>query len=91
MNKQWQKNIDEVMDWFDFDKVAKTMATLNWSWWDEGVPSEGQLRRKARQLMTECVERGRGVATGGFKVELDIPHNGITLEFIVSDWSAWDE
>ncbi len=30
-----QQRIDEVMDWFDFDKVYSVMTALKWCWGSE--------------------------------------------------------
>ena len=40
MKKKEQKSLDEIMDWFDFEKVAKTTEALNWKWVsaEDGVP-----------------------------------------------------
>lgn len=79
MSKRKWEQINEVMDWFDFGKVAKTMKALDWKHQNlEGnffVPLEGELREKARNLLsktwdeTERYNEGREVGTGGFYVK----------------------
>jgi hypothetical protein len=85
-----QKQIDEIMDWFNFGQVHKAMAALNWQWSDsEGVPMAGELREAARRLLTDAAndpQKYVHTGTGGFEVEKW--GNNLTLRFVVSDWSA---
>lgn len=47
--------IDETLDRFDANKVAKVMELLEWEWWDaeEGTPQPHEIRKKARWLLEE--------------------------------------
>jgi hypothetical protein len=91
-----QNAIDEIMDNFHFDKVGKVMLALDWHWWDaeHGVPSVPEIRKTARRLLKEALDRKTNIATGGFRASYqDIPsENGepgcerLMLEFIVDDW-----
>jgi hypothetical protein len=83
MNKEI---IDEILDEFDFEKVHKVMVALDWKWVD-GVPTIGDLRRTARELLNDLV-RGelRGVGTGGLYAYME---NGlIGLRFEVTNWEV---
>jgi hypothetical protein len=83
MNKEI---LDEILDEFDFEKVHKAMVALNWKWVD-GVPTIGDLRRTARELLNDLV-RGelRGVGTGGLCAYME---NGlIGLRFEVTNWEV---
>jgi hypothetical protein len=59
--------IEKITDEFDFERVHQTMKALNWTWHDtDGVPSIGDLRRQARELLKELLKRNRYcVGTGG--------------------------
>jgi len=56
MNKN---EIDEILDEFDFEIVHRTMKALNWKWSDlDDVPSIGDLRRQARELLLDLIKHG---------------------------------
>ncbi len=89
---KYQEQIDEIMDWFDFDKVHETMTKLNWTWRDEGVPKVQELRAAARRHLREVANNGDdywGSACGGFRAERH--EDMLRLMFIVSEWEAYTE
>lgn len=91
---------DNIMDNFDFHRVAITMEALHWTWAscdpeeDGEVPDERRIRREARKLLNQLIQsigaedETAGLETGGFGAyfteEDGIPN--IQLRFIVSDW-----
>ena len=99
--------INEVLAWFDFDKVHKTMVALDWGWAGEGVPDLQQLKESAFQRMSDAAlqamspdntdDPGIGwmSSSGGLKAMAwrDENYNlaKIQLEFVVSDWDADNE
>ena len=64
-----QNDIDDILDWFDFERVAKVMECLNWEWGrsvgKEGdfedalpyIPNVPELRKEARRLLRSTVEQ----------------------------------
>jgi hypothetical protein len=94
-----QELIDEVMDNFDFGKVANVMLALNWVWATTKyeVPEEAEIRKHARTLLTltyeNAIKVGRGytVGTGGFEANYDIDHKMLSLKFVASSWEAGGE
>jgi len=74
----------------DFDKIAKVMQCLEWSWnQSEDAPSHSQLKATAERLLTEMLEKGNtGIATGGFEVW----HNGqeFGIRFVVESSATVD-
>jgi len=72
--KTEQDMIDEVMDNFNFEKVQKMMAAVNW-WWvnEEGgdsVPDVADLRQSARRMIKNTFKEGVfAISSGGFRVE----------------------
>jgi len=80
------KQIDYIMEHFDFEKVHGVMEFLNWDWLNMGVPSIRQLKLEAERLMLELVSgNSRAIACGGFEA-LKRGNGDISLRFIVEDW-----
>lgn len=95
ITNNYSDQIDEIMDWFDFDKVHKAMVATDWRWTGfDDVPSVEEIRADARKNLKEVIERhseeGGYVYSGGLKASLKKYDEGdvLTLEFIVSDWDA---
>ena len=93
--KTSQEKIDEIMDWFDFAEVEKTMKSLNWTWPDSTEPpSEREIRQFARNLLKKVVDKK--VSKGDFQYLTEIGgfraskfFDGVVkLEFIVSQWDV---
>lgn len=84
-----KQQIDYIMDTFDFKRVHDVMKLLNWKWVssENGVPSEYELRKKARMLMEQSANERSGIGTGGFYAEYkegiedDKPWLNINLSF----------
>jgi hypothetical protein len=59
--------INEILDEFEFEKVHRTMKALDWKWSGcDGVPSIGDLRRQARELLQELLKHDYHLTgTGG--------------------------
>lgn len=86
--------IEDILDEFDFGKVQHAMEALNWTWYDSSdVPTLGQLRKKARNLMKHCKGHDTYVtATGGFNVRKET-HEGVpyySLQFVVTEWDNYE-
>lgn len=92
-----KKMRDNIMDTFDFSRVHKTMVALDWCWGGSNcVPEEIEIRREARKLMDEIIDRygtcdsSKYIATGGFEVSIDLYEDGtpdLNLKFVVEDWT----
>ena len=90
MTEDQRKAVDNIMDWFDFDKVHRTMKSLRWEWIgaEEKIPCQGEIRERARQLLTDAIQSEMSIGSGGLQVTY-IPGEGfLKLEFIVSEWDA---
>lgn len=90
----FQTELDKIMDNFNFHKVQEVMDAIDWKWHSvNGVPTLTDLRKQARQLLTNAYEMGRGsgkeftVSTGGFSATFDPRESYLGLSFIVSDWN----
>lgn len=92
MKKKKQDAIDEIMDNFDFGKVAKVMEGLNWRWANSEtelqIPDVAELRKQARRLLKTALKENTGIATGGFKVTYLKDEKFLHLEFVVSEWDT---
>ena len=63
--------MDDIMDSFEFDKVASVMQHLNWKWMDKVVPDEYELRKMARSVMRSAIDCNGSCGTGGFTAVVD--------------------
>jgi hypothetical protein len=87
--------IEDILDEFDFGKVKQTMEALQWVWHDaeHGIPTIGQMRKRARFLMKECMGHQEFVtSTGGFyafKRTYD-EQPFYRLLFVVSEWDNYE-
>ena len=71
-----QKQIEDIMDEFNFGEVRKVMESLEWTWHETGcIPEEYDLRKSARKLLRHAAEMidekevgtsGGSTSTGGF-------------------------
>lgn len=79
--------IDEILDWFDFEKVHRVMTALDWEWHHTGgVPSIADMRHTARSLLQYIVDSKDtvSVGTGGFTA---YTHRGLLgLRFEISSY-----
>lgn len=91
------KQVEELLDEFDFGKVKKVMDFLEWTYFDtkDTEVSIEELRRCARYLL-ECAVKAPDsdeyyTSTGGFEVTRNM-YSGdtqkyLSLKFIVTEWS----
>lgn len=98
------KEIEDIVDEFDFETVKKVMDFLDWQWFDcdEGIPRIGELRKKARLLLSEVaikvllsneIGAESNIATGGLravahKYEDDKVY--LKLSFELTEWDNYD-
>jgi hypothetical protein len=99
MKKTLQQHTDEVMDYFDFDRVHKVMKHLKWTWCDSlDSPTIPELRKHVRDQMKKVYdEKMYRVECGGFAVtyhqgvEDGIEWDRFEVAFIASSWDTNDE
>ncbi len=58
MTEEQRKAVDNIMDWFDFERVHRTMKALRWGWVgaEEKIPCQGEIRERAREMLTQAIE-----------------------------------
>lgn len=85
----YETQIEEIIKWFEWEKVHKTMLALEWKWagskvTDSGIPSIGEIIVNSLYLLNEAAKGEEYVATGGL-VARNIDKN-LSLEFVVTSW-----
>lgn len=89
------EQVENLLDEFDFDKVKKVMAFLNWTYFDTtGMEvSVGELRRMARYLLENAYnyedQDNYMTASGGFYAERSMypgdTKKYLSLKFVVAE------
>ena len=74
-----------VLDCFDFEKVSKVMKSLNWMWFNKGVPAPYDLKDKAWKMFLDAWTEleDKPFDSNGSR-ELTISTGG--LEVFVQEW-----
>ena len=85
-----ETQIDEIMDCFDFRKVADHMEQTGWKWHDE-IPCEPDIRHSCRTEMRKLAATGEeGYYSGGFLIRFieNKAENWLRfdLKFVIADW-----
>lgn len=101
-NEQIEKDIQEIMDEFDWEKVHKTMLYLDWKWFGKGVPSVELLKNRARSLLEYSIDAiltsGKKkykmcTSTGGFEATArkykDEDKIYMELKFVLVNWENY--
>lgn len=80
------KEIPQIIDNFDFDKIHEVMTMLEWRWYSiDRVPNVEELKGAAIQILCTCIgefeKRGRPVqgmyvSTGGFTARIHCYESG---------------
>lgn len=80
--------INEIMDWFEFGRVAAAMNALDWRWasYPETPPPEPIIREEARKLLEGAFQGKRTIASGGFTATFNPETEDISLSFAIDEW-----
>ena len=91
------KEISEIMDNFDFDRVLNVMRYLDWNWGMK-VPTMEEIKETAFRLLVHAYtnppdDNGfRSISTGGFcatsYISADTNRVELELEFVLSSWGT---
>jgi hypothetical protein len=95
----WEKKVNEIMDYFNFNKVWKVMQFLKWKWAHTSLDCVGDLRAAVRKELMDVYRQflthqdDRFVATGGFEYEVEVHDEypggyQISVMFVVQSWNA---
>ncbi len=76
--------IADIMERFDFEKVARVMELMEWTWGDTypHSPTVEQLEAHALDLFDGVREPNDGVSSGGLRASADA-WNQLALDFVV--------
>jgi hypothetical protein len=98
--KTLEQHIEEVGDWFDFNKVHQVMLHLDWKW-QNGVPEIVEMRQTVRKYMRELHAEYVNVKTcnvsmgsGGFDVRYvkgiyeNKPFDTFYVAFNLASWDT---
>lgn len=97
-----QRQIDYIIDNFDFTKVHEYMVSVGWKWWDSKtnemeIPEEYKLKTTARKYLKESFEQKLSrTGSGGFNVFRFSGEDGagpwerVVLMFSLEDWDSFD-
>lgn len=102
--KTLEQHIEEVMDYFDFEKVHAYMESVNWVWSAEGgIPSKAALRKNVREQMRKLYNISKKdprnsvcCCSGGFKItycwgkDKEGLWDRFDIDFVLTDWSTSD-
>jgi len=82
------KQIESLLDTFDFCKVHKAMAAVNWEWDSCGlVPTEEEIRQQARRLLKNISPPITSSSTGGLQAYTEESDSGkvVGIRFVMCD------
>ncbi len=82
------RQVAEVLDSFDFDRVHQVMESLTWTWANlDRVPTRAELVAEARRLLTELDGRPGVHGSGGLRASCK-EDGTLSLKFILCEsWS----
>lgn len=84
----------DVLETFDWDRVHFTMAKLDWFWRDDSIPpTVSELRTEARRLLKQVVQGSLEsnncytAACGGFEAYCDVDGEAcnLSLKFVLCE------
>ena len=91
-DQEFNDKLEQLMDCFDFGKVARAMSLLEWTWFDaessDKIPLEYELRSHVRKRFKKLHKDKffKGSLCGGFN--LSIEHNELYAQFILTEWET---
>jgi hypothetical protein len=89
MKRTFKEHWEQIIKWYDFEKVKKTMDALNWTWFDsDQPPSIGRIVESARDICKSAYDRNSTASTKGFSATYNKEEDILFLEFIVEEWNT---
>ena len=99
---QEEKMIQEVLEYFDFQKCRKVMLQLNWTWGITGrVPTTEDLKVSAKERLKNAIKVAKESknsnvtyfsSSGGLKGNAWVNRyghiEGVKLEFVLTEWDS---
>ncbi len=91
--KPRQELIQEAIAWMEWGQVRKVMEFLNWTWDDNGVPEEDDLKQKALELLNSAYDEAEErieYNTGVDCSEVSIFSGGLAATVSLEDGEVYD-
>ena len=88
----FERQVEEVLEAFDFERVHRVMESLSWTWANlDRVPTRAELASEARRLLAE-LDGSPGVhGSGGLRASYK-DDGTLSLKFILCEsWSDLNE
>jgi hypothetical protein len=83
-----ERQIESILNHFDFDKVLKTVDALDWTWDNiDQVPEMSDLKLHARLLLGRVSLDNTPLIVNGFEATIK-RDNCLSLKFIVNSWNG---
>jgi hypothetical protein len=96
LNKNAEKQYQDALTKFDFEKVQKTMKSLGWKWYGSKFPpSVDEMKETCNELfeisIRDHLKDNKDISwrTGGF--QLDINDYGVEIKFVASRSDSYIE
>jgi len=85
---RFERQVEEVLESFDFDRVHQVMESLTWTWANlDRVPTRAELIAEARRLLSELEGRPGVLGSGGLRASYK-EDGTLSLKFILCEsWS----
>ena len=89
---RFERQVEEVLETFDFERVHRVMESLEWSWANlDRVPTKAELAAEARRLLNELDGRPGVLGSGGLRASYK-DDGTLSLKFILCEsWSDLSE
>lgn len=84
--RKFDKKLEELLLDFDFNKVREIMESMDWTWYNEGLPKVKSMKDMVRTLYNDIIMRivkkkDAYCACGGFKLQYYPEDEELTLIF----------
>ena len=85
---RFERQVDEVLEAFDFGRVHRVMVSLAWTWANlDRVPTKAELAAEARRLLCELDGKPGVHGSGGLRASFK-EDGTLSLKFILCEsWS----
>ena len=89
---RFERQVEEVLETFDFERVHRVMESLAWTWANlDRVPSREELTAEARRLLEELDGKAGVHGSGGLRASYK-EDGTLSLKFILCEsWSDLSE
>jgi hypothetical protein len=89
---RFERQVEEVLATFDFDRVHHVMESISWTWANlDRVPTRSELKAEARRLLVELDGTPGVHGSGGLRASYK-DDGTLSLKFILSEsWSDLNE